>query len=324
MDKARKIREGDVRTASRLIRHLEEQLPEAVETLKHIFPHTGKAHVIGITGAPGAGKSTLTDALITSFRYQNRTVGVLAVDPTSPFTGGAILGDRIRMKRHEEDSGVFIRSLATRGAMGGLSKAVGDAIHILDAMGKDIIIVETVGTGQQEVEIINHSHTVIVVAVPGMGDEIQAIKAGILEIADIFIVNKADRDGAPQLYRELQMMLDMANIKPGVWRPPIIMAANVSDPTPFEEQMEEVSHQINAHYHYLVSSERMEDRMRRRILMEINEAIRASILEPILNDLVVSGELDRIMSILFRKESDPYSLADQVALRYLKEDWLKR
>jgi LAO/AO transport system kinase len=228
------------------------------------------------------------------------------------------------MKRHEEDSGVFIRSLATRGAMGGLSKAVGDAIHILDAMGKDIIIVETVGTGQQEVEIINHSHTVIVVAVPGMGDEIQAIKAGILEIADIFIVNKADRDGAPQLYRELQMMLDMANIKPGVWRPPIIMAANVSDPTPFEEQMEEVSHQINAHYHYLVSSERMEDRMRRRILMEINEAIRASILEPILNDLVVSGELDRIMSILFRKESDPYSLADQVALRYLKEDWLKR
>ena len=322
MDKASKIRAGDVRTASRLIRNLEDQLPEATETLKHIFPHTGKAHIVGITGAPGAGKSTLTDALISSFRHQNRTVGVLAVDPTSPFTGGAILGDRIRMQRHAEDPGVFVRSLATRGALGGLSKAVGDAVHILDAMGKDIIMVETVGTGQQEVEIINHSHTVVVVMAPGMGDEIQAIKAGILEIADIFIVNKADRDGARQLHRELQMMLDMANLKPGAWRPPIVMVENVFQTEAFTEQMEEASRQIDAHYRYLIESERMEDRMRRQVLVEINEAIRASILEPVLKDLVASGELDRMMSALFKKESDPYSLAERAAKRYLKKEFL--
>ncbi|HOD28383.1 MAG TPA: methylmalonyl Co-A mutase-associated GTPase MeaB [Syntrophales bacterium] len=322
MDKASKIRAGDVRTASRLIRNLEDQLPEATETLKHIFPHTGRAHIIGITGAPGAGKSTLTDALISSFRRQDRTVGVLAVDPTSPFTGGAILGDRIRMQRHAEDPGVFVRSLATRGALGGLSKAVGDAVHVLDAMGKDVIMVETVGTGQQEVEIINHSHTVVVVMVPGMGDEIQAIKAGILEIADIFIVNKADRDGARQLHRELQMMLDMANLKPGAWRPPIVMVENVFKPEAFTGQVEEASREIDAHYRYLIESERMEDRMRRQVLVEINEAIRASILEPVLKDLVASGELDRMMSALFKKESDPYSLAERAAKRYLKKEFL--
>ena len=184
--------------------------------MKRLFVHTGKAHVIGITGPPGAGKSTLTDALISAFREKGKMVGVLAVDPTSPFTGGAILGDRIRMQRHAEDSGVFVRSLATRGALGGLSNALGDAIHVLDSMGKDIVMVETVGTGQQEIDIINHSHTVIVIMVPGMGDEIQAIKAGILEIADIFIINKADRDGAHQLQRELQIMLEMADPKEAI------------------------------------------------------------------------------------------------------------
>src|SRR4030043_303456 len=268
MDKLRKIREGDVRTASRLIRNLEDDLPEAKSAIKRIFPPPARAHVIGITGAPGAGKSTLVDALISSFRKKEKTVGVLAVDPTSPFTGGAILGDRIRMQRHAEDPGVFIRSLATRGALGGLSKAVGDAVHVLDVMGKEIIMVETVGTGQQEVEIINHSHTVIVVLVPGMGDEIQAIKAGIMEIADIFVINKADRDGTNQLLSELNAMLNMAPEFPGGWRPPVIRIGNVFDSGPFGESLVELSAAIGDHHRRLMEKDLLGDRMRRKALME--------------------------------------------------------
>jgi len=318
MDKLRKIREGDVRTASRLIRNLEDDLPEAKSAIKRIFPHTGRAHVIGITGSPGAGKSTLVDALISSFRKKEKTVGVLAVDPTSPFTGGAILGDRIRMQRHAEDPGVFIRSLATRGALGGLSKAVGDAVHVLDVMGKEIILVETVGTGQQEVEIINHSHTVVVVLVPGMGDEIQAIKAGIMEIADIFAINKADRGGATQLYSELTAMLNMVPEFTGGWRPPIIRIGNVFDSGPFGESMEELAAAIAEHYRRLVEKDLLGDRMRRKTLVEINEALRDAILEPILKDLTESGEMDRIAGRLLRKESDPYTIAEEVARRFLK------
>ena len=318
MDKLRKIREGDVRTASRLIRNLEDDLPEAKSAIKRIFPHTGRAHVIGITGSPGAGKSTLVDALISSFRKKEKTVGVLAVDPTSPFTGGAILGDRIRMQRHAEDPGVFVRSLATRGALGGLSKAVGDAVHVLDVMGKEIIMVETVGTGQQEVEIINHSHTVVVVLVPGMGDEIQAIKAGIMEIADIFAINKADRDGATQLYSELTAMLNMVPEFTGGWRPPIIRIGNVFDSGPFGESMEVLAAAIAEHYRRLVEKDLLGDRMRRKTLVEINEALRDAILEPILKDLTESGEMDRIAGRLLRKESDPYTIAEEVARRCLK------
>ncbi len=318
MDKLRKIREGDVRTASRLIRNLEDDLPEAKSAIKRIFPHTGRAHVIGITGSPGTGKSTLVDALISSFRKKEKTVGVLAVDPTSPFTGGAILGDRIRMQRHAEDPGVFVRSLATRGTLGGLSKAVGDAVHVLDAMGKEIIMVETVGTGQQEVEIINHSHTVVVVLVPGMGDEIQAIKAGIMEIADIFVINKADRDGATQLYSELTAMLNMVPEFTGGWRPPIIRIGNVFDSGPFGESMEELAAAIAEHYRRLVEKDLLGDRIRRKTLVEINEALRDAILEPILKDLTESGEMDRIAGRLLRKESDPYTIAEEVARRCLK------
>lgn len=318
MEIGKKIKAGDIRAASRLIRNIEDNIPEAKTTIKHIFPLTGNAHVVGITGSPGAGKSTLVDGLIEFTRKRNKTVGVLAVDPTSPFTGGAILGDRIRMQRHAEDPGVFVRSLATRGALGGLAKAVGDAIHVLDVMGKDFVLVETVGTGQQEVEIINHAHTVIVVLVPGMGDEIQAIKAGIMEIADIFVVNKADRDGAGKLQRELMAVLDMSAIPNGGWRPPILSIGNAFDPVEFERGVTELTTKVHEHYDHLVQSNMLGDRRRRKTAHELNEALRASILEPVLNRLISSGDLDRMIDSLLKKESDPYTISEEVAQKYLK------
>jgi LAO/AO transport system kinase len=313
-----RIQAGDVRTASRLIRNLEDCIPEAKSSLKRIFPLTGRAHIIGLTGSPGAGKSTLVDALISAFRKREKTVGVLAVDPTSPFTGGAILGDRIRMQRHAEDPNVFVRSLATRGALGGLSKAVGDAVHVMDVMGKEIIMVETVGTGQQEVDIVNHAHTVLVVLVPGMGDEIQAIKAGIMEIADIFVINKADRDGAGQLASELGAMLNMANKFSGGWEPPIIQIGNVFEPVSFAENISKLADTIDAHQRHLVEKDLLGDRMRRKAMMEINEALRDAILEPVLEKLTESGEMDAIADRLLRKETDPYTLAEEIARRFLK------
>ena len=320
MEKVRKIKSGDVRTASRLIRNLEDGKDEARATMKHLFPLTGHSHVIGITGSPGAGKSTLVDGLVESFRKKEKTVGVLAVDPTSPFTGGAILGDRIRMQRHAEDPGVFVRSLATRGALGGLAKAVGDAIHIMDVMGKDIVIVETVGTGQQEVEIINHSHTVIVVLIPGMGDEIQAIKAGILEIADLFVINKADREGSSKLRRELMAMLDMAPASafPAGWRPPILKCENAFEPVGFVKSLEEMSQTIEDHYQHLVKHDLLGSRMHRKAAVELNEAIRCAVLEPVLDALVANGDLERMVGQLLKKETDPYTLAEEIAQRYLK------
>lgn len=313
-----KIKAGDVRTASRLIRNLEDEMPEAKDTLRRIFLDTGKGHVVGLTGSPGAGKSTLVDALITSYRKKGETVGVLAVDPTSPFTGGAILGDRIRMQRHAEDPGVFVRSLATRGALGGLSKAVGDSVHVLDAMGKNVILIETVGAGQQEVDIINHSHTVIVVLVPGMGDEIQAIKAGIMEIADIFVINKADRDGANQLANELGSMLNMVSNFPGGWRPPIVKVGNCFEAASFSASIEELSATIADHYRCLEETGLLGDRMKRKAMVEIGEALRDAILSPILKEMTLSGEMDSIVERLLKKESDPYTIAEEAARRYLK------
>ena len=206
---AERVLSGDVRAAARLMRDLDDRLPQAEEALRSLFPRTGRAYVVGLTGAPGAGKSSLTDRLIALYRKQGKSVGVVAIDPTSPFSGGAILGDRIRMQDHALDPGVFIRSLATRGHLGGLSRSTSDVVQVLDAMGKDVIIVETVGVGQDEIEVASFAHTVVVVSVPGLGDDVQAIKAGVLEIADVFAVNKADREGADRTVRDLQMMLEL-------------------------------------------------------------------------------------------------------------------
>jgi LAO/AO transport system kinase len=207
--RAKAILASDVRQGARLMRDLDDMRPGAVEVMKHLYPHTGRAFVLGVTGNPGAGKSTVVDALIALYRAQGKRVGVVAVDPTSPFSGGAILGDRIRMQRHATDEGVFIRSLATRGHLGGLSRSTSDVVAVLDAMGYDVVIIETVGVGQDEVDVVSQAECAVVVTVPGLGDEIQAIKAGILEIADVLVVNKADREGADRAVRDLVSMLEL-------------------------------------------------------------------------------------------------------------------
>jgi LAO/AO transport system kinase len=318
METIKKICAGNVRAASRLIRDLEDKLPHARPRLKQLFQYTGKSFIIGITGSPGAGKSTLTDALIAELRKLSKTVGVLAVDPTSPFTGGAILGDRVRMLRHAEDEGVFIRSLATRGALGGLSQAAGDAIHVMEAMGKDVIIVETVGIGQQEIDIINHAHSVIVVLVPGMGDEIQSMKAGILEIADVFAINKADRAGAKQLHTELASLLNSAPQSADAWRPPIVMIGNLYEPITFIEQTAELAQKVAEHYAYLQESGQLDKRTERRAMMQINDALRACIMDPVIANLTASGELQHLAEKIKNREIDPYSIAEEISKRFLK------
>ena len=213
---AEQVRAGDLRLAARLIRDLDDRLPMARAVLQKLWPYTGRAFVLGITGNPGAGKSTVVDSLIAHYRRSGLRVGVVAIDPSSPFSGGAILGDRIRMQRHALDDGVFIRSMASRGHLGGLSRSTGEVVAVLDAIGFDIVIIETVGVGQGEVDVVAQADTKVVVTVPGLGDEVQAIKAGILEIADVLVVNKADREGADRTVRDLMTMLDLRGSDPSL------------------------------------------------------------------------------------------------------------
>ena len=315
----KKICAGDVRLASRLIRDIEDKIPEARAKIKKLYAHTGKSFIIGITGAPGAGKSTLTDALIAELRKKNKTIGVLAVDPTSPFTGGAILGDRIRMQRHAEDPGVFVRSLATRGALGGLSQAAGNAIHVMEAMGKDIIIVETVGIGQQEIDIINHAHSVVVVLVPGMGDEIQTMKAGLMEIADVFVVNKANRPGANQLQTELASMLNLASKNGEGWKPPIVMIGDAFEPATFIEKTAELAQKIEGHHQYLIESGKLTERMHRKAMAEIIDALSSCLLEPVLQSLTASGELELFAEKIKNRKADPYSVAEEITQKFFQK-----
>jgi LAO/AO transport system kinase len=303
---ADRVLQGDVRAAARLMRLIDDAQPSAEGELRALFPSTGRAQLIGITGNPGAGKSTLVDRLIGHLRAKGKTVGVVAVDPTSPFTGGAILGDRIRMQDHALDPGVFIRSLATRGQLGGLSRATSDCVRVLDAMGKDVVIVETVGVGQDEVEVCRLAHTTVVVVVPGLGDDIQAIKAGILEVADLFCVNKADREGADRTVRDLRQMLELSATDREV---PIVKCVASQG-----EGIGELWGAIEEHDRMLRAGPGLLQRETQRARFELIEILRDRMLRAAVGRLTAQGaHLDELALRIARRDLDPYSVADEAA-----------
>jgi LAO/AO transport system kinase len=316
MDIINLIRQGDIRAGARLMRGLDEGEPQAREVLKELYKFTGRAHIVGLTGSPGVGKSTLTDRLIQQLRQQGQTVGVVAVDPTSPFTGGAILGDRIRMQRHATDEGVFIRSLATRGHFGGLTVSARAIINVLDAMGKDFILVETVGVGQDEVEVAGAAHTTVVVTIPGMGDDIQAIKAGILEIGDIFVINKADREGADRTFQDLATMIDMR--QPGRaadgWQPVVVKTEahkNVG--------VSELLAAVLDHRDYLRRDDgrRLVEILAPRLRRELADLVLQGIREKILPRILADYHLEKALADIVARTTDPYSVSDDIVARLI-------
>ncbi len=310
-ERVEKILAGDIRTAAKLIRDIDDGIPTSREVLKALYPHTGRAYVIGISGFPGVGKSTLVDQMIQAYREKGKSLGVLAVDPTSPFSGGAILGDRLRMQRHGTDPEVFIRSMATRGHFGGLTRSTSSVIDVLDAMGKEIILVETVGVGQDEVDIVTTAHTTVIVLIPGMGDDIQAIKAGILEVADVFVINKSEREGLEKTINELQAMLDMStkDTGEGMWRPPIVATEAIKN-----QGVEELLSEIETHKTYLFdhATTHLREHLRKKAFSELVDAIKESFVAEMIQELERSEGFEQMIDDLVEKRTDPISLCEQI------------
>ena len=297
-------RAGDRASLARLLSLIERGGDEAREIGRLSYPLGGSAYTVGLTGAPGAGKSTLTSATVSHMRSLGLEIAVLAVDPTSPFTGGAILGDRVRMQDHATDPGVFIRSMATRGHLGGLSLAAPEAVRLLDALGRRWILVETVGVGQVEVEIAGKADTTVVVVNPGWGDSVQANKAGLMEIADVFVINKSDRKGADDTRRDLEQMLDLSEIPPGAWRPPIVATVGTDG-----RGVPELWERINEHRDFITASGELERRRRFRLREELREIV-ARRLEQKAREICTGDEWDRLTDDVITRVTDPWSAAD--------------
>lgn len=293
---------GDRRALARLLSRVENQTAEGRAALSALYPHTGRGHVVGVTGGAGCGKSTLVAALAKEYRRRGRTVGIVAVDPTSPFSHGAILGDRVRMQELVSDPEVFIRSMATRGALGGLAAATSDLVAVLDAVGKEAILVETVGAGQDEVAVAATAHTTIVVSTPGTGDDIQTLKAGLLEVADILVVNKADLPGAERLVGHLAAMLSLS--PPGPWKPPILRTVAIKG-----EGVAAVADAVEEHYRHLEETARLEEHRRSQARAELLAAAQGELLRRVLATPAVDDRLDQLVARVARRELDPHAAA---------------
>ena len=297
-----KARAGDTRALARLLSLVEDESPAVRSVIKDLLPATGGARIIGLTGSPGVGKSTVTSALVTAFRAAGRTVAVLAVDPTSPFSGGALLGDRIRMQEHAADEGVFIRSMASRGHLGGLAASTPQAIRVLDAAGFELIIIETVGVGQAEVAIASLADSVVVLLAPGMGDAIQAAKAGILEVADLFVVNKADKPDVQQVVRDLRNMIALADRTEGDWKPPIVTTVAVKS-----EGIQELVSRLNQHWSWLSDSGELKNRRQARAREELTALAFAA-----LRGRLAASRLDELAGQVADGTLDPFQAADEL------------
>jgi len=298
------IRSGNPRALARAITAIENRAPHSAELLKALFPHTGHARVIGLTGAPGAGKSTLVDQLAREYRKQQKTVGIIAVDPTSPYTGGAILGDRIRMGSHYADPGIYIRSMATRGSLGGLARTTADVTSVMDASGRDVILIETVGVGQDEVDIVRLAEVTVVILVPGMGDDVQTIKAGIMEIADVFVINKSDRDGAERVEREIRAMQSLS-VRKDEWVPPVVKTVASEG-----KGLEELAKAITSYQDFLGKSDIGRQKRIQNWRERLIEMLRDTLLERVMREQ--DGRVDAYAADIAEHKRDPYSLVEEI------------
>lgn len=303
---ADEVRSGNLRALARAISAVEDRTEDSHELLKALFPFSGSARILGLTGAPGAGKSTLVDALAREYRKHEKTIGIVAVDPTSPFTGGAILGDRIRMQSHYSDPGIFIRSMATRGSLGGLSSTTADVATVLDAGGRDLVIIETVGVGQDEVDIVRLADVTLVILVPGMGDDVQSIKAGIMEIADVFVINKADREGADRVEREIRAMQSLA-MRDDHWTPPIVKTV-AQDGTGIPE----VAAAIAQYEEYLNKNELGQRRRIENWRTRIISMLRDEVLHRVMREYMDEPSALRYAAEVSEHKRDPYSLVEEI------------